>query len=139
MSYDPLAFQAAHQRFLTDVNNLTDDDLEQFAIVDPKLAERARARRAGFVEATRTPTPRRSSLAKTVTYGRPDCPLIKPCHGLPRLPIAPAERVLTLDPQSDPPRDRRWAKVLDATGRKRSIFCPLASTEVHRLSPADSS
>ena len=30
---------------------LTDDDIEQFATVDPKLAERARARRQGFVPA----------------------------------------------------------------------------------------
>lgn len=49
--YNSEAFNLAHQRFLTAAKQLTDDDLAQFAIVDPKFAERARAKRAGFVEA----------------------------------------------------------------------------------------
>jgi hypothetical protein len=51
MSHDnPKLFAAAHARFLSsDPQSLTAADLEQFAIVEPKLAERARARRAGYV------------------------------------------------------------------------------------------
>ena len=49
-TYDGKAFSAAHRKFLEDAKSLTDDDIAQFAIVDAKFAERARARRAGFVE-----------------------------------------------------------------------------------------
>jgi BMFP domain-containing protein YqiC len=48
--YNSKAFEAAHRKFVDDAKTLSDEDLEQFQIVDPKLAERARARRAGFVE-----------------------------------------------------------------------------------------
>jgi hypothetical protein len=51
MTYNSTAFETAHKKFLDDATTLTDDDLAQFAIVDPKLAERARAKRAGFVKA----------------------------------------------------------------------------------------
>jgi hypothetical protein len=51
MTYNATAFETAHKRFLVEPKNLTDDDLAQFAAVDPQLAERARARRSGFVEA----------------------------------------------------------------------------------------
>jgi hypothetical protein len=47
--YNRELFIQAHGRYLTDAKTLTDEDLEQFAIVDPKLAERARAKRAGYV------------------------------------------------------------------------------------------
>jgi hypothetical protein len=49
--YDTKRFEEAHGRFLKDAKALTDDDLAQFALVSPKFAERARAKRAGFVEA----------------------------------------------------------------------------------------
>jgi hypothetical protein len=52
LTYDPQALKAAHTRYLTEPKGLTDDDLAQFAIVDPTFAERARAKRAGFVEGT---------------------------------------------------------------------------------------
>jgi hypothetical protein len=48
--YDTTLFEAAHERLLTDVKTLTDDDIAQFAAVDPTLADRARAKRSGFVE-----------------------------------------------------------------------------------------
>jgi hypothetical protein len=50
--YDSALFTEAYQRFLDEPKALTDADLAQLALVDPPLAERARARRAGFVEAT---------------------------------------------------------------------------------------
>jgi hypothetical protein len=49
--YDSKGFEAAHHRFLTEPKALTDADLAQFALVSPKFADRARAKRAGFVEA----------------------------------------------------------------------------------------
>ena len=54
MAHDRLQqgrLQAAQTKFIADAKTLTDADLEQFAIVDPALAERARARRQGFVPA----------------------------------------------------------------------------------------
>lgn len=51
MTYDKELFQLAHTRFLLIPKELTDRDLEQLAVVDKKSAERARATRAGFVEA----------------------------------------------------------------------------------------
>jgi hypothetical protein len=51
MTYDKTLFDAAHTRFLVEPKSLTDDDLTQLAVIDPRLAERARAKRAGFVEA----------------------------------------------------------------------------------------
>ena len=51
MTYDREHFKLAHERFLLTPKVLTDGDLEQLAVVDPTLAERARAKRAGFVEA----------------------------------------------------------------------------------------
>ena len=68
MTYDHAAFRAAHVKFLTDAKTLSDDDLELFAIVDPKLADRARARRAGFVEADTDTDAEKKFLAKAVTY-----------------------------------------------------------------------
>jgi hypothetical protein len=44
-------WEAAHMRFFEDAKSLTDDDLAQFSVVDPAFAERARAKRAGFVAA----------------------------------------------------------------------------------------
>lgn len=49
--YDATLFAAAHDRLLVNATSLTDDDIAQFAAVDSRLADRARARRAGFVEA----------------------------------------------------------------------------------------
>jgi hypothetical protein len=49
-TYNYKLFETAHTKFIGAPATLTDADLEQFAIVDPKLAERARAKRAGFVE-----------------------------------------------------------------------------------------
>ena len=49
--YDTKAFEAAHRRFLTDPKTVTDDDLALFELVFPSFAERARAMRAGFVNA----------------------------------------------------------------------------------------
>jgi hypothetical protein len=51
MTYHYKAFETAQQKFIDDPKTLTDADLEQFAIVEPKLAERARAKRAGYVQA----------------------------------------------------------------------------------------
>jgi hypothetical protein len=65
--YNSDAFSAAHQRFLTDAKSLTDDDLAQFAVVDPKLAERARAKRAGFVEAAEDGAATPRQFAKSIT------------------------------------------------------------------------
>lgn len=59
--YDSALFEAAHGRFLDDAKSLTDDDLAQFNVVDPKFAERARAKRAGFVKAR---TPEEQAAAK---------------------------------------------------------------------------
>ena len=49
--YDTKAFEAAHRRFLTDPKTVTDDDLALIELVFPSFAERARAMRAGFVNA----------------------------------------------------------------------------------------
>lgn len=49
--YDAALFTEAHQRALGEPTALTDADLAQLAIVHPEFAERARAKRAGFVEA----------------------------------------------------------------------------------------
>ena len=49
--YDRERWVAAHHRFLESPFALTDEDLEQLALTDPRLAERGRAKRAGFVEA----------------------------------------------------------------------------------------
>jgi hypothetical protein len=48
--YNYKLFEAAHTKFIEAPATLTDADLEQFTVVDPKLAERARARRAGYVK-----------------------------------------------------------------------------------------
>ena len=66
-TYNVEAFQLAHKRFLTDPKSLSDDDLAQFAIVDAKFAERARAMRAGFVEADDEDT---KKLAKHAVNGK---------------------------------------------------------------------
>lgn len=58
--YDPELFSAAHDRFCDDPKTLTDDDLAQFAAVDPRFADRARAKRSGFVEAY-TPAERKAA------------------------------------------------------------------------------
>jgi hypothetical protein len=58
--YDAALFQAAHKRLMVDAKTLTDDDLAQFAAVDPTLADRARAKRNGFVEAY-TPAERKAA------------------------------------------------------------------------------
>jgi hypothetical protein len=50
-SYNSAVFGAAHQKYFDDPKTLDDFDIAQFEIIDPKLAERARAKRAGFVEA----------------------------------------------------------------------------------------
>jgi hypothetical protein len=49
--YNRAAFTAALTKFTEDPASLTDSDIEQFAIVNPKIADRARARRQGFVPA----------------------------------------------------------------------------------------
>jgi hypothetical protein len=49
--YDKALFQVAHKRFMLDPKALTDADIAQLAIVDPTLVDRARAKRAGYVEA----------------------------------------------------------------------------------------
>lgn len=51
MKFDEKAWLAAHDRFLNNPTGLTDDDLTLLQLVDPKLSEKARARRAGYVEA----------------------------------------------------------------------------------------
>ena len=51
VKYTSQAFTEAHDRFLTDATRLTDEDVAQLALVDADLADRARAKRAGFVEA----------------------------------------------------------------------------------------
>jgi len=50
-TYNRAIFSAAHAKYFEAPTTLTDDELAQFAIVDPAFAERARAKRAGFVEA----------------------------------------------------------------------------------------
>jgi hypothetical protein len=67
MTYDRVAFVQAHHKFLTDAKTLTDADLEQFAVIDPKLADRARAKRAGFVEAFECTDAEKRALSQTVT------------------------------------------------------------------------
>ena len=68
MKYDTARWTDAHHKFLDDATTLTDDDLAQLALVDPIFAERARAKRAGFVEAdTRTDDEKRL-LKAPVTY-----------------------------------------------------------------------
>jgi hypothetical protein len=62
--YNSGAFAVAHKKFLNDPKTLDESDLEQFAIVDPAFADRARAKRAGFVEAADADTP---TLARPMT------------------------------------------------------------------------
>lgn len=50
MAYDPDLFAAAHDQYLDDPEKLSDDQVEQLCTVAPKLADRVRAKRAGFVE-----------------------------------------------------------------------------------------
>jgi hypothetical protein len=50
VSVNSKAFGEAHARFLTEPTALTDADLEQLGCVDQGLADRARAKRAGYVE-----------------------------------------------------------------------------------------
>ena len=66
--YNTAAFHSAHTKFLDDAKSLTDKDLAQFAIVDPTLAERARARRAGYVEADTDTDAEKNLLAKVPNY-----------------------------------------------------------------------
>ena len=66
MTYNTKLFEAALQRFLIEPTTLTDDDLAQFAVVDVHLAERARAKRAGFVEAETEAE--RNALARPATW-----------------------------------------------------------------------
>lgn len=68
MMYNPVTFHEAHKKFLTDAKTLTDDDLAQFAIIDPKLAERARAKREGYVEADPDIDADKRLLAQTMTH-----------------------------------------------------------------------
>jgi hypothetical protein len=49
--FNRAAFDAAHTKFLEAPTTLTDDDIEQFAIVLPKLGDRARAKRQNLVPA----------------------------------------------------------------------------------------
>jgi hypothetical protein len=49
--YDTKRWEQAHKRFIEDPKTVTDEDLDQFAAVDPKFSEHARAKRAGFVKA----------------------------------------------------------------------------------------
>ena len=49
-TYNRDLWKAAHERFIGNPSALTDGDLEQLALTDGALAERARAKRAGFVE-----------------------------------------------------------------------------------------
>jgi hypothetical protein len=51
MTFNHAAFEAARMKFVNDPKTLTDDDIEQFAIVLPKLADRARAKRQNLVPA----------------------------------------------------------------------------------------
>jgi hypothetical protein len=53
--YDSERFMVAHGRFLEAARTLTDEDIEQLACVDPKLADRARAKRAGYKPEPRSP------------------------------------------------------------------------------------
>jgi len=48
--YDGERWVAAHGKFINDARTLTDEDLAHLAYVDRNHAERARAKRAGFVE-----------------------------------------------------------------------------------------
>lgn len=64
-AFDATHFQEAHGRYLTDAKTLTDADLELFTLVDAKFAERARAKRAGFVEAEKAETTK--AFAKPLT------------------------------------------------------------------------
>jgi len=65
MKFDFKAWSDAHQKFFTDAKTLTDDDLAQLATSDPELAEKARAKRSGFVPSETDAE--RQRLAKTVT------------------------------------------------------------------------
>lgn len=49
--YNAKQFEEAHERFIIEPKALTDDDLAQLTLIDARLGERARARRAGFVDA----------------------------------------------------------------------------------------
>ena len=58
MTYNRKLFQVAHGRYLLEPKALTDDDIQQLSLVDPMLGHRARARRAGVLEAPDTEFPR---------------------------------------------------------------------------------
>ena len=64
MTFDRKLFEDAHAKFIDDATKLTDSDIAQIAIVDPKLGERARARRAGYVPAD-ADTPEERKLMET--------------------------------------------------------------------------
>lgn len=49
--YDSVLFRLAHKRFMCDAKALTDEDIQQLALVNPQLEDRARAKRAGFLPA----------------------------------------------------------------------------------------
>jgi hypothetical protein len=49
MKFNFKAWGAAHHKFVADARTLTDDDIAQLATTDRELAEKARAKRAGFV------------------------------------------------------------------------------------------
>jgi hypothetical protein len=58
----------AHEKFISDATTLTDDETALFTLVDAKLGERARARRAGYVPADSNTPDERRGLKQFVTW-----------------------------------------------------------------------
>lgn len=66
-TYDTDKCSAAIDRYIADPKSLTDEDLEQFQIINPELADYARAKRAGFEEALTDEERERNK--KPLTFG----------------------------------------------------------------------